>query len=160
MPDDESFRTTDPQAGGYCCPGPSGAPVAQPLPRPIPNGSTPWYVGLIALTMIPGISAIIASLVMIGMGLSQRKDVEPARTNALKAVNWGLTYMLATVVLLAIQFYILSGIQSSTDPLIGTALFLWLLISLFHVIYCPVAGKRAAKGRRVGFCGIPFLRTR
>ena len=62
MPDDESFRTTDPQAGGYCCPGPSGAPVAQPLPRPIPNGSTPWYVGLIALTMIPGISAIIASL--------------------------------------------------------------------------------------------------
>ncbi|WP_147680880.1 DUF4870 domain-containing protein [Actinomyces ruminicola] len=140
---------------------PYGGPY-QPQPQPRLRGAIAWYTGLFVLVLYPGFGAIIASIIMIAVGLSCRKDPEPVRTNGTAAANWGINYLLATVLLLGSFLYYLIAIlpgRGSDDFLPwGLPVVAWLLISLLHVIICIAFGVRASRGKVVPFRGIPFIK--
>ena len=118
-----------------------------------------WLLGLLVFVMVPIASSIIASVAMIIAGLAGRKTPGLGRYNGAKAADWGLTYLIATVLLGGGHFvllYISTREQSVYEffPL-GIPITVWALLSVFHVGYCIYAGVQAGQGRRVGFSGIP-----
>ncbi|WP_103062521.1 DUF3824 domain-containing protein [Actinomyces qiguomingii] len=153
-------------------PVPPGTPQQVPYPpyaqqhytaaKPRPTAAIAWFMGLFVFAFYPGIGAIITSVIMIAVGLNCRKDPEPVRTNGTAAANWGLNYLLATVLLLGSFLYYMIAIlpgRGSDDFLPwGLPVVAWLLISLFHIIISIAFGVRASRGKVVPFRGIPFIK--
>lgn len=132
----------------------------------------PWLLGLFGLlALLPApelvsvLASVLASVAMIVAGLVNRSRGGLARYNGLKAADWGLTYLLATIVLYSFAASMEHGVDpSGAVPdfsfivyLFYIALVLMALMSVFHVAYCIYAGVCAQSGRRVGFSGIPFF---
>ncbi len=145
-------------APGYAGP---GMPPGDVVPQAPAGGSVPWFLGLLVLTLVPILSTVVASVAMIVAGLSHRKVPGLRRYNGAKAADWGLTYLLATVLLCG-GHVVLLGLFANEDPVesffpLGIPITTWALVTVFHLVYCVYAGVRAEKRRPIGFSGIPFF---
>lgn len=147
-------------------PGYAGAPGYPPPPgypyapaRPASTGALPWGLGLLIFVPIPFISSIAASLAMILSARTAAQQVPSARENANRAGNWGLTYLIATLVLLGGHFSSLFvGYTSSHFFPFGLIILTWAAVSVVHVVFSIIGLVQASQGRRVSVTGLPIFR--
>lgn len=142
-----------------------GAPGAF-SPRP-PAGTVAWAMGFLAFIPIPFLGSIITGIVMMLVGNGQKDKGEIARLNGRNAANWGLTYLLLTVVLIGGS--VLVGVISSggggptpdwAPPIALTLIGIWAFpVQIAHLIVTIMGTIRAS--RAVVFSApvaVPFLR--
>lgn len=144
-----------PPTGPY----PGYAPHGYAPLRPA-NGAVAWALGLLVFAFFPLLSSLVGGGAMIVAGRLQRTNGPLAAENGRRAANWGLTYVLATVVLLGTHFGLLIGLQGRIPPgffPMGIFITLWLLVSLVHVAVCIVGLVKANSMKVVPWDGIPFF---
>lgn len=136
---------------------------SQPYPPSAPSGALAWGLGLLVLVCVPFVSSIAAGIAMAIAGRGLRGRGEPGASNGRHAANWGLTYLVATVVLVSLHFGLLFALTREHPvedffPL-GIPITLWLLISLLHVVLSIVGLVRAGSGKILSPPAIPFFRA-
>lgn len=149
-----------PQAPGYPAAGyPAGGyPVAAP-----PRGLLPWALGLLILIPFPFVGGVASGIAMAASGGASRRFGGVARENARAALNWGLTYLLVSTVLLLSHFVILFALTSESSASgfypIGIPITLYFAVSVLHVVLVIMGMVKASAGKvvRVPFA-IPYLR--
>ena len=160
--------------GAFSAPGAPGAPAPGMVPAPMmasapakvraPSGAEAWSMGLLALLVfVPGFNVLFAAVVMMVVGLWNKKDLrEPARTNRRRAASWGLTLLLVEVALIVIQIAVVSIAndfdESPSFIPWGTPIIMALVMVGVHVLVCSVQAIRAYRGKTTRFGGIPFFR--
>ena len=142
-------------AGGY----PVGSyPAAVP-----PRGLLPWALGLLILIPFPFLGGLASGIAMAVSGGASRRFGGVARENARAALNWGLTYLLVSTVLLVSHFVLLFSLTADSPTSgfypIGIPITIYFALSVLHLILVIVGMVRAAGGKvmRVPFA-IPYLR--
>jgi len=155
--------TTDlPEDGRPAAP---ASPTAASAPAYPPGGWTPalspstgtaaWAMGFLAFIPIPFFGSIVTGIVMALVGSAQRSKGETARRNGIRAANWGLTYLLLTVVLIGGAFLtvlVATGGQEGPVPagasaLIFTMIALWVFpLQLAHLVITITGTVRASRG--------------
>lgn len=154
------------QAPGYAPPGYpiQGYPVgAYPAAVP-PRGLLPWALGLLILIPFPFVGGLASGLAMALSGGASRRFGGVARENARAALNWGLTYLLISTVLLVTHFVLLFALTSESPTTgfypIGIPITIYFALSLLHLVLVIVGMVRASGGKvmRVPFA-IPYLRA-
>ena len=151
---------------GAPAPGVVPAPMMAPVPvkAPAPSGAEAWCAGLFGLLApLPILDVLFAMVAMIVVGLWNKKDLrEPARTNRRLAASWGLTLLLVTLALVAIQIALVSIAHSFYEslPFIpwGTPIIMALVMVGVHVLVCVIQVIRAYRGTTLRFGGFPFFR--
>jgi hypothetical protein len=135
------------------------APVAAAPAR----GILPWAMGFLVMMPIPFLGAIVSGVCMAVTGGGARRAGGVARENARSALNWGLTYLVLSTILLVLHFVLLFSLTADGPvpgffPL-GIPITLYLLLGVLHVVVVIVGTVRASGGTamRVPFA-IPFLR--
>lgn len=114
---------------------------------------------------LPFFGSMLAGGLMIGLGLAQRGKGQLAAHNGIRAANWGLTYLLATIVLIGGHFFLLwflsrdGGSVGGFFPF-GILITLWGLVSLWHLVVCIWGAIVTSQHRAFGANGIPFFRSR
>lgn len=158
-----------PAAQGYAPPAAQGYPVggyaagAYPAAVP-PRGLLPWALGLLILIPFPFVGGIASGIAMAVSGGASRRFGGPARENARTALNWGLTYLLVSTVLLVSHFVILFTLTADSPASgfypIGIPITLYFAVSIFHLALVIMGMVRASGGKimRVPFA-IPYLRA-
>lgn len=139
-------------------PPPSGPP--EPPYRAVPpTGALPWGLGLFVFFPIPFVGSVIAGIAMVISSTSQIKYGGLARENANRAANWGLTYLLATFVLVGAHFSILF-VQREIEGFFpfGLIILTWLAVTILHVVFTIIGLVRASRRQPVRINGIPFFR--
>ena len=160
--------------GAFPAPGAPGAPAPGMVPAPMmasapvkvraPSGAEAWSMGLLALLVfVPGFNVLFAAVVMMVVGLWNKKDLrEPARTNRRRAASWGLTLLLVELALIVIQIAVVSVAndfdESPSFIPWGTPIIMALVMVGVHVLVCSVQAIRAYRGKTTRFGGIPFFR--
>lgn len=151
-----------PQAPGYPSAAyPAGAyyPVAAP-----PRGLLPWALGLLIFIPFPFVGGLASGIAMAVSGGASRRFGGVARENARAALNWGLTYLLVSTVLLLSHFVILFALTSESSSSgfypIGIPITLYFAVSVLHVVLVIMGMVKASAGKvvRVPFA-IPYLRA-
>ena len=153
-------------APGVPAPGMVPAPMMASAPVKVraPSGAEAWSMGLLALLVfVPGFNVLFAAVVMMVVGLWNKKDLrEPARTNRRRAASWGLTLLLVEVALVVIQIVVVSIAHSFYEslPFIpwGAPIIMALVMVGVHVLVCSVQAIRAHRGTTLRFGGFPFFR--
>lgn len=143
-------------AGGY----PVGAyPAAVPT-----RGLLPWALGLLILIPFPFVGGLASGIAMAVGGGASRRFGGVARENARVALNWGLTYLLVSTILLVSHFVLLFTLTADSPvtgfyPL-GIPITIYFAVSVLHLILVIVGMVRASSGRvmRVPIA-IPYLRA-
>lgn len=151
---------------GVPAPGMVPAPMMASAPVKVraPSGAEAWSMGLLALLMfVPGFNVLFAAVVMMVVGLWNKKDLrEPARTNRRLAASWGLTLLLVELALIVIQIAVVSVAndfdESPSFIPWGTPIIMALVMVGVHVLVCSVQAIRAYRGKTTRFGGIPFFR--
>lgn len=153
-------------APGVPAPGMVPAPMMASAPAKVraPSGAEAWSMGLLALLVfVPGFNVLFAAVVMMVVGLWNKKDLrEPARTNRRLAASWGLTLLLVELALVMIQIAVVS-IANDVDesPSFipwGAPIITALAMVGVHVLVCSVQAVRAHRGTTLRFGGLPFFR--
>ena len=153
-------------APGVPAPGMVPAPMMASAPAKVraPSGAEAWSMGLLALLVfVPGFNVLFAAVVMMVVGLWNKKDLrEPARTNRRLAASWGLTLLLVELALVMIQIAVVS-IANDVDesPSFipwGAPIITALAMVGVHVLVCSVQAVRAHRGTTLRFGGFPFFR--
>ena len=176
---------------GYAVPGPApvGHPAALPpptasaMPTPVSHGYVPralvvpgqthsplpgaatgrasYLLGFLGFLPLPFISPVIAGAAMALSYRTQRRKSALAAENARRAANWGLTYALATVAIVACDIglsFLIDSIEESDAPLF----ILWLVLplGLVHLVV-TIRGTDVADQGEVfeNRLAIPFLRA-
>lgn len=141
-------------AAGY----PAGAyPAAVP-----PRGVLPWALGLLILIPFPFVGGIASGIAMAVSGGASRRFGGVARENARVALNWGLTYLLVSTVLLVSHFVLLFALTADAPSgsffPIGIPITLYFAVSVLHLVLVILGMVRASSGRaaRIPFA-IPYL---
>lgn len=143
-------------AAGYP-PGPQ-----YPYAAPPNGGGLSWALGFLVFAF-PYVGAVAAGISMAAVYGSVAWRGQLAAQNARSAANWGLTFLLASIVLPLAHFILLAV---ATDELrrmgffpLGTLITLYFVIVLLHIVLTIVGTVRASTGRvmRVPFA-IPFIR--
>ena len=151
---------------GVPAPGMVPAPMMASAPVKVraPSGAEAWSMGLLALLVfVPGFNVLFAAVVMMVVGLWNKKDLrEPARTNRRLAASWGLTLLLVELALVVIQIVVVS-IANDVDesPSFipwGAPIITALAMVGVHVLVCSVQAVRAHRGTTLRFGGFPFFR--
>lgn len=150
-----------PQQNGYPAPGhPIGAyPAAVP-----PRGLLPWALGLLILIPFPFVGGLASGIAMAVSGGASRRFGGVARENARAALNWGLTYLLVSTVLLASHFVVLASLTRDSPSTgfypIGIPITIYFALSVFHLGLVIMGMIRTSGGKlmRVPFA-IPYLRA-
>ena len=138
--------------------------ASAPVKVRAPSGAEAWSRGLLALLMfVPGFNVLFAAVVMMVVGLWNKKDLrEPARTNRRRAASWGLTLLLVELALIVIQIAVVSVAndfdESPSFIPWGTPIIMALVMVGVHVLVCSVQAIRAYRGKTTRFGGIPFFR--
>lgn len=125
------------------------------------NGSLAWGLGLLVLIPIPVLSALIASIAMLIAGRSARHKGPMAEANGRHAANWGLTYLLLTVVLVGAHVAILFSLGGEGSPHffpIGIPITLWLISGVIHLVVTIIGLVKASKNQEYRGLGLPLLR--
>ncbi|WP_074732174.1 hypothetical protein [Microbacterium hydrocarbonoxydans] len=95
-----------PQSQGYAPPQtpgayPTGGYPAGTYPAAVPpRGLLPWALGLLILFPVPFLGGLLSGIAMAVSGGASRRFGGVARENARAALNWGLTYLLVSTVLI------------------------------------------------------------
>lgn len=133
--------------------------------RPPGNGSIAWIVGLVVLLCVPFVGSLLACVLMIWLGLAQRVKGELAAHNGVRAANWSLTYLLATIVLVGGHFLMIWFLTSGDKPPIksffpvGIPITVWGVVSLVHVVMCICGAIVSSQNKPFSGNGIPFIRA-
>jgi len=160
---------------GYPAAVPPGYPAqAYPAPGyPMPahpqaapaRGLLPWVLGFLILIPIPFLGGLVSGIAMAASGGSSRRAGGAAAENARSALNWGLTYLMVSTLLIILHVVLLIGLtvqQPATGfyPL-GIPITLYFAVSLLHLVLVIVGTVRVSSGgvMRVPFA-IPFSRAR
>lgn len=120
-----------------------------------------WALGFLAYAF-PFVGAIAAGISMASVYRTVARRGVIAEENARSAANWGLTFLLATIVLPSTQLILFAVVKPSSDelnsPLIAPFV-IYLLIAALHAVLTITGTVRASTGRvfRVPFA-IPFIR--
>lgn len=150
-----------PWVSGHMPPGhPAG--YGPPL-RPVPTGDGAWWVGLVVFAFIPFLSSIAAGLTQWLVGRRQGDRGPIAAENGRRAANWGLTYVLGTLILVGGHFLLLWFLTRDGASIVGFFPFgiiisLWMLYTLMHIVVSAWGGIVAKSGRVFRMNGVPFLR--
>ena len=169
-------RTTPPQAAPQLAlpahqqapqfPPPTGQPQQVLLTRPLSNGASQWALGLLALIPFPFIGALAAGIVMIITGRSRGPATDAGERNRTAASNWGLTYLIATVLLVTLHFSLLVNLASFNESFatsfypIGIPITIWVAVSAVHIVFSIVGCVKATRGRVFKPVALPFFRPR
>ncbi|WP_375001908.1 DUF4870 domain-containing protein [Aeromicrobium sp. CTD01-1L150] len=140
--------------------------MSTPPPRPAPTpssglGALPWGLGLLVFLCVPFVSSVIAAVVMVIVGRSLRDKDEVTAENGRRAANWGLTYLLVTIVLITGHFVVLYLITRD-DPIEGLhplsyAITLWAVVTLVHVVLSLAGLVLGLRGSVLKAPAIPFF---
>ncbi|GAB3286253.1 DUF4870 domain-containing protein [Pseudoclavibacter terrae] len=144
-------------------PPPTGQPQQVLLVRPLANGAVQWGVGLLALIPFPFVSAIVAGIVMTAVGRSRGPATEAGERNRTNAANWGITYLISSVILIALHIAFLFTFDdeySSTFYPIGIPITIWFALSVTHVVLSIVGLVKASKGVVFKPIALPFFSPR
>ena len=171
-----------PPAPGYAAPpAPGYAPPGHPTPQapgyPVqgypadvypaavpPRGLLPWALGLLILFPFPFVGGLASGIAMAVSGGASRRFGGVARENARAALNWGLTYVIVSTVLLISHFVLLFALTSDSPASgfypIGIPITIYFALSVLHLVLVIVGMVRASSGAvmRVPFA-IPYLRA-
>ncbi|MFJ4224597.1 DUF4870 domain-containing protein [Microbacterium sp. NPDC089695] len=149
-------------APGYPSPAP-GYPAGMYPATPAPRGLLPWALGLLILIPFPFVGGLASGIAMAVSGGASRRFGGVAAENARVALNWGLTYLLLSTVLLVGHFVLLFAL-SADGPVrgfypLGTAITIYFALSVLHLVLVIVGMVRASSGKvmRIPFA-IPYLR--
>jgi hypothetical protein len=141
---------------GYPAP---GYPPAAP-----PRGLLPWALGFLILLPIPFFGGLASGVAMAVSGGSSWRVGGPARENARNALNWGLTYVMVSTLLVILHFVLLFTLTAETPtssfyPL-GIPITIYFALSIVHLVLVIMGTVRASSGKvmRVPFA-IPFVRA-
>ncbi|MBT2485344.1 MULTISPECIES: DUF4870 domain-containing protein [unclassified Microbacterium] len=160
-----------PSTPGYAPPG-YGAPAAAPqmysapgYPAPVPaRGLLPWVLGFLILVPFPFLGGIASGIAMAASGGSARRAGGPASENARAALNWGLTYLMVSTLLLILHFVVLFSLTADSPATgfypLGIPITLYFAVSVVHLVLVIVGTVRVSSGKvmRVPFA-IPFVRA-
>lgn len=144
-------------------PPPTGQPQQVLLVRPLANGAVQWGVGLLALIPFPFVSAIVAGIVMTAVGRSRGPATEAGERNRTNAANWGITYLISSIILIALHIAFLFTFDdehSSTFYPIGIPITIWFALSVTHVVLSIVGLVKASKGVVFKPIALPFFSPR
>lgn len=152
-------------APGYPAPGyPAGGYPVGAYPAAVPpRGLLPWALGLLILIPFPFVGGLASGIAMAVSGGASRRFGGVARENARAALNWGLTYLLVSTVLLVSHFVLLFSLTADSPTSgfypIGIPITIYFALSVLHLVLVIVGMVRAAGGKvmRVPFA-IPYLR--
>jgi len=136
--------------------------------QPPASGTVSWAMGFLCFIPIPYVSFLIAGIVMAAVYRSQRRKGPVAAENARFAANWGLTVILAVVVLVG-SAIVVGPVLASVDgpgeegvPGLSIALILVAIfgVGIAHLVMIIIGVVRASKAE-VFRCplAIRFLRT-
>ncbi|PPG05436.1 hypothetical protein C5E06_00765 [Pseudoclavibacter sp. RFBI5] len=158
----QSAPPTSPNAPQFAPPtGASASPVF--LTRPLANGATQWSLGLIAVIPFPFVTAITAGIVMIAAGRSRAPATEEGERNRTNAANWGLTYLLSSIILIALHIaflFVLDDTYSGSFFPIGIPITLWFAVSVTHIVFSIVGSVKASRGVVFAPIALPFFSPR
>jgi uncharacterized Tic20 family protein len=148
-------------APGYPAPGypAPGYPPATP-----PRGLLPWVLGFLIFIPFPFVGGLASGIAMAVSGGSSRRAGGVARENARSALNWGLTYLLVSTLLLVLHVVVLFSLGRGSGTTgffpIGIPITIYFVISIVHVVLVIMGTVRVSSGKamRVPFA-IPFLRA-
>ncbi|MGJ0387663.1 DUF4870 domain-containing protein [Microbacterium sp. CGR1] len=154
-----------PQQTGHSAPGyPAGGYPVGAYPAAVPpRGLLPWALGLLILIPFPFLGGLASGIAMAVSGGASRRFGGVARENARAALNWGLTYLLVSTVLLVSHFVLLFSLTADSPTSgffpIGIPITIYFALSVLHLVLVIVGMVRAAGGKimRVPFA-IPYLR--
>lgn len=147
-------------APGYPAPGYPAPGYAAAVP---PRGLLPWILGFLIVIPFPFVGGIASGIAMAVSGGASRRAGGVARENARAALNWGLTYLMVSTLLLILHFVMLFILTSDSPATgfypLGIPITLYFAVSIMHLVIVIVGTVRASSGRamRVPFA-IPFLR--
>ncbi|MFD1713770.1 DUF4870 domain-containing protein [Amnibacterium flavum] len=123
---------------------------------PAANGTVAWAMGFLAYIPIPFLGSIVTGIVMALVGRAQRGKGEVARLNGRNAANWGLTYLLLTVLLPGVAFLTLAlstgpdGTVPGDSPagiVAATSILIWAFpLQILHLVLVIVGTVKSAKG--------------
>lgn len=140
-----------------------GAPapyVMPPAPYGVqPTGSIAWGMGLLVLVPFPIVSTLLAGVLMIVLGRSQRKNGPLAAANGIRAANWGVTFLVVSVLLWVAHFAVLAAVGSSTSfyP-VGIPITILGVFTIAHIVVCALGLTKAKKGQVLNVPVIPAIR--
>ncbi len=146
---------------------PAGYPVpGYPAPAPAvpPRGLLPWVLGFLILVPFPFVGGLASGIAMAVSGGASRRAGGPARENARSALNWGLTYLMVSTLLVILHFVLLFVLtaQAPTTSFfpLGIPITVYFALSIVHLVVVIMGTVRASSGKvmRVKFA-IPFLRA-
>ena len=134
-------------------------PAAPEPPQPTGPATLAWSLGFLILACVPFVSSVIASIAMVLSGLSASAHGGVVGENGRRAANWGLTYLLLTVVLVGSHFGILfaAGTIEGFFPF-GLIILTWVAVSIAHVVICILGMVRVSQHRVLHAWAIPFYR--
>ncbi|PPF42689.1 hypothetical protein C5B85_15545 [Pseudoclavibacter sp. AY1F1] len=144
-------------------PPPTGHPQQVFLMRPLANGAVQWSLGLLALIPFPFVSAIAAGIVMTATGRSRAPATDAGERNRTNAANWGVTYLIASIILIALHIAFLAIFDdeySSTFYPIGIPITIWFALSVTHLVFSIVGSVKASRGVVFTPVALPFFRPR
>lgn len=143
---------------------PQASPPTSVAPYPVlpPTGAMAWGLGLLVLIPIPFISAIVAGIAMIIAGLSQRQAGGIARENGRNAANWGVTFIVLTVLLVGGHFILLFILTGDGTKLtgfypLGILLTVWAATVVTHIILSIAGIVRASRQQVLAPVALPFF---
>lgn len=140
------------------------APQPDPQARPSERVEIlAWAGGLAVLLCLPYFVGMLAGLLMVLVGLTTRRKGPLTAENGRRAANWGLTFLLVSVITAAVFFGLLFGPEDpdtySGLPL-GTPPIIWIAFAVVHLVLTIVALARGGSGRLGPALGIPFFRKK
>jgi hypothetical protein len=132
---------------------------------PPARGLLPWALGFLVFIPFPFVGGLASGIAMAVSGGSARRTGGPAAENARSALNWGLTYLMVSTLLLVMHFVLLITLASQGAATtgffpLGIPITLYFAVSLLHVVLVIVGTVRVSSGHvmRVPFA-IPFVRA-
>ena len=119
------------------------------------TGTGAWTSGFVAYIPIPLLNSVIAGIVMMVIGLGQRKKGGVAAQNGANAANWGVLQIVIPVIFFAtMTIGLLAGEKTETGVRMhggmGAALvvigILWFLSCIAHLVVIIVGIVKSRRG--------------
>lgn len=135
------------------------APVDYGTVAPAPaRGALPWGLALLGLVFLPFVNLLVSGIVMVAVGLAQRKHGGLAEVNGRRAANWGLTVLVLIVPSIALWLTALIIEAQGFFPW-GISVIVWVVLGIVNLAAAITGLVQAMSGRAVTFPVIPFLRS-
>lgn len=126
--------------------------------RDEPGGALAWGLGLLVLLPI-GVSPLVAAIAMVAAGRAQPRHAPVAAANGRNAANWGLTFLIASIVLAVLTVVVLVNLRDSPQEVLTLVpIASWLLLTVAHLVFCVIGMIQANRLRVFWAPALPVLR--